>query len=185
LSVQQPGGDTPGVAAAPVALAGAMVPGVARFIVALSAHADVLGVGMTAGVGLMLVPPSCVISCGIAPGGGFAGISGVESGIAAPLVGGPPGMELHTVVEELPSGAVGEMFPVVVTTLGVGMVPDDVAGIIMDGETGLGTVDVAGTGIGAMEGGGRAGGVGGCGAGMFVPKKSDVDDVAGCAESVR
>jgi hypothetical protein len=60
---QQPGGgDTPGVAAAPVALAGAIMPGVARFIVVLSAHADVLGVGMTAIVGSMLVPTSCVMS---------------------------------------------------------------------------------------------------------------------------
>ena len=60
---QQPGGDTPGVAAAPVALAGAIVPGVARFIVMLSAHADVFGVGITAIAGSMLVPPSCVMSC--------------------------------------------------------------------------------------------------------------------------
>ena len=47
---QQPGGDTgdtPGVAAAPVALAGGIVPGVARFMVMLSAHADVFGVGIT------------------------------------------------------------------------------------------------------------------------------------------
>ena len=61
---QQPdgdgGGDTPGVAAAPVALAGAIVPGVARFIVMLSAQADVFGVGITAMVGSMLVPASCV-----------------------------------------------------------------------------------------------------------------------------
>jgi hypothetical protein len=61
---QQPGGgDTPGVAAAPVALAGAIVPGVARFIVVLSAHADVFGVGITAIVGSMLVVPSCATSC--------------------------------------------------------------------------------------------------------------------------
>jgi hypothetical protein len=59
---QQPGGDTPGVAAAPVALAGAIMPGVARFIVVLSAHADVLGVGMTAIIGSMLVLPSCATS---------------------------------------------------------------------------------------------------------------------------
>jgi hypothetical protein len=63
LSLQQPGGDTPGVAAAPVALAGAIVPGVARFIVVLSAHADVFGVGITAVAGSMLVTPSCVMSC--------------------------------------------------------------------------------------------------------------------------
>ena len=60
---QQPdgdAGDTPGVAVAPVALAGAMVPGVARFIVMLSAQADVFGVGITIIVGSRLVPASCV-----------------------------------------------------------------------------------------------------------------------------
>jgi hypothetical protein len=60
---QQPGGDTPGVAAAPEALAGAIVPGVARYIVMLSAHADVFGVGITAIAGSMLVPASCATSC--------------------------------------------------------------------------------------------------------------------------
>ena len=62
---QQPdgdAGDTPGVAAAPVALAGAIVPGVARFMVMLSAQADVFGVGITAMVGSMLVLPSSVIA---------------------------------------------------------------------------------------------------------------------------
>jgi hypothetical protein len=66
FSYQQPdgdAGDTPGVAAAPVALAGAIVPGVARSIVTLSAHADVFGVGITVIVGSMLVVPSCVTSC--------------------------------------------------------------------------------------------------------------------------
>ncbi|HYZ41018.1 MAG TPA: hypothetical protein VE687_10370, partial [Stellaceae bacterium] len=51
FSRQQPAGDTPGVAVAPVALAAAMVPGVATFIVMPSAHADVFGVGITAMVG--------------------------------------------------------------------------------------------------------------------------------------
>ena len=58
---QQPdgeAGDTPGVAVAPVALAGAIVPGVARFIVMLSAQADVFGVGTTVIVGSMLVSAS-------------------------------------------------------------------------------------------------------------------------------
>jgi hypothetical protein len=58
---QQPdgdAGDTPGVAAAPVALAGAIVPGVARYIVMLSAQADVFGVGTTVMEGSMLVPAS-------------------------------------------------------------------------------------------------------------------------------
>ena len=53
-------GDTPGVAAAPVALAGAIVPGVDKSIVMLSAQADVFGVGTTAVVGSMLVPPNSV-----------------------------------------------------------------------------------------------------------------------------
>ena len=64
--LQQPdgdgGADTPGVAAAPVALAGAIMPGVARFIVVPSAHADVFGVGTTGIVGSMLVPPSCAVA---------------------------------------------------------------------------------------------------------------------------
>jgi hypothetical protein len=62
-SPQQPdgdGGDTPGVAAAPVALAGAIVLGVVKFIVMLSAQADVFGVGTTLDVGSMLVPASSV-----------------------------------------------------------------------------------------------------------------------------
>jgi hypothetical protein len=46
-----------------VALAVAIVPGVARFIVTLSAHADVFGVGITATVGSMLVTPSCAMPC--------------------------------------------------------------------------------------------------------------------------
>jgi hypothetical protein len=60
---QQPDGDdTPGAAVAPVALAGAIMPGVARFIVKLSAQADVFGVGATVNVGSMLVLPSSVIA---------------------------------------------------------------------------------------------------------------------------
>jgi hypothetical protein len=42
-----------------VAFAGAIVPGFARFIVMLSAHAEVFGVGTTVMVGSMLVPASC------------------------------------------------------------------------------------------------------------------------------
>jgi hypothetical protein len=105
-------------------------------------------------------------------------------------------------VEELPSGVV-EMFPVVVVITGVGMVPNAAVGIIAvgdivvvdgvivaampgrDAETGLSTVDGTGTGVGAMEGDGRGGSAGGCGTGMVEPGKSDVDDVAGCADSAR
>ena len=81
---QQPGGgDTPGVAVAPVALAGAIIPGVARFIVVLSAQADVFGVGATV-----------IVEAGgdklrhirlDRAGGRLVEISGVESGKAAPL----------------------------------------------------------------------------------------------------
>ena len=189
FSRQQPEGDigdTPGVAAAPVALAGLIVPGVARSIVTLSAQADVFGVGITIIVGSMLVLTSCVIAGWMVPGGGLDGIAGVESGKAAPLVGGPPGTELHTMVEGLPSGFVGEMFPVVVMPIGVGMVPNAVDVIAigdvvvvdvvvmavvpgMDVETVLSTVGDIGTGIGAIEGTGRGGSAGGCGAGMVVP----------------
>jgi hypothetical protein len=108
-------------------------------------------------------------------------------------------MELHTVVEGLPSGGVDEMFPVAVMTVDVGMVPNviavgdivvvdavDVAEVPgMDVETVLSIVDDAGTGIGVMEGDGRGGTAGGCGAGMVVPGKSIMDDVAGCADNVR
>jgi hypothetical protein len=49
------------------------------------------------------------------------------------LIGGPPGIELHPVVDELPSGDAGDMVPVVLR-LGVPMVPiaadaDNVDGI--------------------------------------------------------
>jgi hypothetical protein len=154
------------VAAAPVALAGAIVPGVDRYIVTLSAQADVFGVGITAMVGSMLVPPSAVMSGGIVPGGGLAAICGVESGSAAPLVGGPPGVELHTTVDALPSWDTGNRLPVVLPTLGVAMVPSGAVDVIMVDDVimavlpamdvatvpGTGAVDGAGTGMAVMEG---------------------------------
>jgi hypothetical protein len=185
-----------------VALAGAIVPGVDRFIVMLSAHADVFGVGITAIVGSMLVPPNSVMLGGIVPGGGLAGICAVVSGKAAPLVGGPPGVELHTVIDELPSADTGGMVPVVLPAIGVGMVPSGAVGVIAVGgivvvddiivavppamgvEVVLGTVDDAGTDIAVMEGGGRAGSAGGGGTGTVVPGSVDKNDVAGCADSV-
>ena len=127
-SHQQPGGgETPGVAVAPVALAGAIVAGLARSIVMLSAQAEVFGVGTTGVVWSRLVVTSCVTSGWIAPGGGLAGISGVDSGRAAPLVGGPPGVELHTVLEELPGADAGDVVPVVLTTPGTEIAPGGVA----------------------------------------------------------
>jgi hypothetical protein len=89
----------------------------------------------------------------------------VESGKAAPLVGGPPGRALHTVVEGLPSGVVGGVFPIVVMTIGAGMVPNGAEGII-DVETGL--IAVCGTGIAVMEGDGRACIASGCGVGAGI-----------------
>src|SRR5207237_8350474 len=101
---------------------------------------------------------------------GLAVITGVDSDNAAPLLGGPPGVELHTVVDGLPSGAVGDTFPVVVMAIGVGMVPNGDAVVIaagnvvaaddvivtvipgMDVETVLCTVECTGTGIGVMAG---------------------------------
>ena len=133
------------------------------------------------------------------PGGGFAGIAGVESGKAAPLVGGPPGVELHTVVDELPTGDTGDMVPVVLPTIGVGMVPNGVDDIVavdsvvvvdgvivavlpaMDGETVLGTVDGVGTGVAVVEGGGAA--IADDATGTVEPGKSDINDEAGCADS--
>ena len=140
---------------------------------------------------------SCVTSGWIAPGGGLAATSGVDSGRAAPLVGGPPGVELHTMVDAPPTGGADAMVPVVLPTIDVGMVPkatDDMAVVdagmadgppIMDGETVLDIVDGGGTDGTVMEGAGRAGTAGGCGAGMVVPGKSVMNDVAGCTDTLR
>jgi hypothetical protein len=57
--IQQPDGcGTPGVAAAPVALAGAIMVGFARLMLTLSRQAAEFGVGTTAAVGSRLVSPS-------------------------------------------------------------------------------------------------------------------------------
>jgi hypothetical protein len=62
-SVQQPdGGGTPGVAVAPVALAGAIMAGFARLMLTLSLHAAEFGVGTTVMVGSMLVPPRSAVT---------------------------------------------------------------------------------------------------------------------------
>ena len=57
-------------------------------------------------------------------------------------------------VERPPSGVVGEMFPVEVMTIGVGMVPNGAAGVITAVEAGPGAMDDVGTGIAAAEGDG-------------------------------
>jgi hypothetical protein len=43
-------------------------------------------------------------------------------------------MELHTIVGELPSGSVGEMFPVVVVTIDVERLPNTSVGVIAVGD---------------------------------------------------
>jgi hypothetical protein len=103
-------------------------------------------------------------------------------------------MELHTVVEGLPSGVVGEMLPVVVATIGVGMVPNGAAGVIIAVEAGLSTVDGVGTGIAVMEGDGGAWITGGSGAGiatteavgttMTVLPFAEVEEFAGTADVI-
>jgi hypothetical protein len=128
------------------------------------------------------------------------------------LVGGPPGVELHTVVDELPSGDTGDMVPVVLPSgdtgdmvpvvlppNAVGMVPNAVAGMIAvdnvvvddvivaalpatDVETVLGTVD-SGAGAAVMEGGAGVGTAGVGGTGTVEPGIVDMNEVAGCADS--
>ena len=115
------------------------------------------------------------------------GISGVESGKAAPLVGGPPGVELHTVVDEVPSGDTGAMVPMLLPTIGIPNVVDGAIVAVlpaMDVETVLGCVDSIGTGAAVMEGAGSAGTAGRGGAGTVEPGNVDKNDVAGCADSV-
>ena len=104
-------------------------------------------------------------------------------------------MELHTVVDGLPSGVIGEMVPVVLPTIDVGMVPSGVDGIVMVDdvivavvpgmyvETVPGTVDAT-TGTGVIEGNGRGGNAGGGGTGMVEPGKIVKADVSGCWENV-
>jgi hypothetical protein len=115
------------------------------------------------------------------PGAGLLGISGVESGKDAPLVGGLPEVELHTVVDELPSGDAADMVPVALPTIGVGMVPNGVAGVIAVDD--IFVVVGVGTDGAAMEGGGRGGTVGGANSVMTVePESMVMNDAAGGAD---
>jgi hypothetical protein len=104
------------------------------------------------------------------------------------------------VVEELPSGAVGEMVPVVLATIGVGMVPNADPGISAFGDivTGavplgigvIGTVDMDGAGAavdvdagelaGSVSSGAARANVGGTG--IVEPGNVDRKDVPGWAD---
>ncbi|HMJ43372.1 MAG TPA: hypothetical protein VK522_13950 [Pseudolabrys sp.] len=112
------------------------------------------------------------------------------------MVGGPPGVELHTVVDGLPSGDTGDIVPVVLPTNNVGMVPNTVPGIIavpgiivvdgiivavlpaMDVETVVGTVDAVGADVAVT-----APASGDDATGTVEPGKSVKNDVAGVADS--
>jgi hypothetical protein len=106
------------------------------------------------------------------------------------LVGGPPGVELHTVVDGLPSGDTGDIVPVVLPTNNVGMVPNAVPGIIVvdgiivavlpatDVETVVGTVDAVGADVAVT-----APASGDDATGTVEPGKSVKNDVAGVADS--
>jgi hypothetical protein len=112
------------------------------------------------------------------------------------LVGGPPGIELHTVVDGLPSGDTGDMVPVVLPMIDVEIVPngvpeaievDDIVvveGVIVDALTGLGIVDGVGAGVAVTEDAvGTA--VVDDDTGTVEPGTVDRNDEAGCADSCR
>jgi hypothetical protein len=98
-------------------------------------------------------------------------------------------VELHTVVDALPTGDIGDTVPVVLTTVGVGtidvgMAPNGFDGPVMvEVETVLDTVEGPGIGTGAIEGNGSGGTAGGCGAGMVVPGTTLMADDSSCWEN--
>lgn len=99
-----PAGITPGVAAAPVALAAAIVPGLDRLIVTPSVQDEPFGVGAGIVPESRLVSPPAMVSGEIEPGGGLAGTCGVESDSDDGGVAGPPGILLQTVACDAPTG---------------------------------------------------------------------------------
>jgi hypothetical protein len=108
-------------------------------------------------------------------------------------------MELHTVVDGLPSGDTGDMVPVVLPMINVGMVPNAVDDVIVvdnvvvvdgvivavlpatDVEIVLGTVDGVSTGAAVTVDGDAASGDDATG--TVEPGKSVINDVAGVADS--
>ncbi|SFV12944.1 hypothetical protein [Bradyrhizobium arachidis] len=151
---QHPGGrigDTPGVGAAPEALAGNTVAGDARFIETPSMQAELFGLGTTAAFGSMPVPPALLVSATIVPGAGLASTCGIESGRDEALATCPPGVELHATVAPVPAGAVAEIVPIELLfcpmTGRIGAAMPDVGSPVDD------TVGVAGTGAGDVDNG--------------------------------
>ena len=118
------------------------------------------------------------------------------------MVGGPPGVELHTTFDGLPNGEVGDTVPVVLPAKNVGIVPNAAPGIIaVDGiivavrpvkdvETAPGTVDGVSADVAPTT---RAVDVNGAAtvepdsgddaSGTVEPGKSVINDEAGVADS--
>jgi hypothetical protein len=125
---QQPGGETPGVAAAPVALAGAIMPGLARSMLTLSLQAAEFGVGMAPVAGSMLVSPSVATTGSIVPGDGPDGTAGVVSGKVAPLIEDVAVLALQPVGAGFPSAVIA-IVPVVL--------PKGVNGVVVGVASGM------------------------------------------------
>jgi hypothetical protein len=151
---QHPGGrigDTPGVGAAPEALAGNTVAGCSRAIETPSAQAELFGLGTTAAFGSMPVPPAPLVSATIVPGAELASTCGIESGRDAALVTCPPGVELQATVAAVPVGAAAEIVPM---ELPLCPVTGRIGAAMPGGERPAGdTVGVAGIGVGDDESG--------------------------------
>ncbi|MFN5524068.1 hypothetical protein [Bradyrhizobium sp.] len=143
-------GATPGVAAAPVALAGRTVAIDARFIETPSAQVELLGLGVTAAFGSMPVPPASAMTGKIVPGEGPAGTSAIESGKDAAVVTVPPGVELQATDGAVPTGAAAGRTPIELgmcpgTGATVGTLPVVASPVLV-------TAGVAGTGAGEADG---------------------------------
>lgn len=153
FSSQHPGGrngDTPGVGAAPEALAANTVAGEARFIETPSMQAELFGLGTTAAFGSMPVPPAPPVSATIVPGAGLIATCGIESGRDAALVTCPPGIELHATLVPVPAGAAAEIVPI---ELPFCPVTGRISAARLDAETPVAdTLGVAGTGMGDDDG---------------------------------
>lgn len=153
-SPQHPGGrigDTPGVAAAPDALAGNIVAGDARFIETPSAQLELFGLGTIAAFGSMPVPPAPLVAARIVPGAGLAVTCGIESGSDAALTASPPGVELHATVVPVPTGVAAAIVPV---ALPFSPVTGSIGAMLPKVETPvLDTLGVSGTGVGGVDDG--------------------------------
>ena len=101
------------MAAAPVAFAGAIIAGLARFIETPSLHAAEFGVEMMVLAGSISVLARSSTGDGIAPGGGLRGTSLMASGSAAELVSALPGEAVQVLPGlAVPSGGADAIVPV-------------------------------------------------------------------------